>query len=118
MSYAMQLELMSTYHGIYNHDQHQRDYYDQAVGTLGKFEGERYGLAVAYNLSCEGFEDDSFGSVQDIGYFSRVTFDEAPFIVCFVEDSQGFVTEISNREFEDAEHDYIEMCEAEECDAY
>ena len=41
-------------------------------------------------------------SVEDNGYYCRVLFNEAPFIVCFLEDNLGFITEITNNEYESA----------------
>ena len=114
MSYTMQTELMSTYQAVYNHDQQVRDYYDQpAQEGPGKYEGERLALRLAHE---DGYCDDDFGDVQAIWFYGRVLFDDCPFIVCFVENSDGFVTEISNSEFEAAEADYIEQCELEEED--
>lgn len=98
----------------FNHDAHVRDWYDQPASDFpGKFEGERRAVALAHEMSLNGFVHDDFGDVQSIGYYARVLFDEAPFIVCFCEDSQGFVSELSCNEYEAKHAEYVEECESE-----
>ena len=97
---------------IYNLDQHVRDWYAQIVTGLGKFEGETRATKLAYECMLNGFQYDDFGDIVDgCGYYCRVLFDEAPFIVCFWEDSQGFVRELTNEAYEQAFQDYVEACE-------
>lgn len=90
------------------YDQHVRCYYDQPANNFeqfssSKFEGEIVALAVAFNASLEGFQHDDFGNVDQNGYYCRVLFDDCPWIVCFVEDSNGFVTQVSNEVYEAAQ---------------
>ncbi len=94
---------------IYNHDAHVRDYYDlRDIGIHGKFEGERLAVEKAYLRSLDGFIHDDFGSVDEGGYYCRVLFEECPFIVCFVEDSQGFIKEVDCHEYESIWAQWIE----------
>lgn len=95
----------------FNHDAHVRAWYDQPSFSPGKFQGERRAVERAYESSLNGFIHDDYGSVDDIGYHARVLFDDVPFIVCFVEDSQGFVSELSNSEYESRHAAYVEECE-------
>lgn len=99
----------------FQHDNHVRDYYDQPDDTSSKFTGERRAVVEAYAMMLNGFIHDDFGSSTDgAGYYCRVTFEQCPFIVCFVEDTQGFVTELSCSEYEAAHADYVERSEEEE----
>ena len=98
-------------------DQHVRAYYDQPANDFeeyasSRFEGETVALAKAYQVSLDGFADDEFGDVDEGGFFARVLFDACPFIVCFCVDSQGFVSEIDNREYEAIWAQYIEESES------
>ena len=103
--------------GRYNADAHVRVYYDQKCSGWGKFEGERLAVQVAYERSLEGFIHDDFGDSEGFGYFCRVLFDDCPFIVCFREDSQGFIHEVDPKDYEQIWVYYIEECEQEEEDA-
>lgn len=104
---------------IYNHDSHVRAYYDQRLtGIVGghnsKFFSERRAVLAAWEKSLDGFAYDDFGDVNEGGYYARVLFDECPFIVCFREDEQGFVTEVSPNDYEAIWAHYIETQEAGE----
>ena len=92
----------------FNHDSHVRAWYDEPCEGLGKFEGERRAVETAYEMSLNGFVHDDFGSVQDVGYHARVLFADAPFIVCFRENGDGFVSEMSSEAYELAHIDYVE----------
>jgi hypothetical protein len=98
----------------FNHDSHVRAWYDQPLKGLGKFEGERRAVEEAYKSSMNGFVHDDFGSVEDVGYHARVLFDGAPFIVCFRESGDGFVSEMTNEAYELAHIDYVETSMSEE----
>jgi hypothetical protein len=95
----------------YNHDAHVRLYYDQRLKDNSKFWCERRAVLAAYERSMEGFIHDDFGHVNEGGYYCRVLFDECPFIVCFREDEQGFVTEVTPRDYEAIWAHYIETQE-------
>lgn len=99
---------------IVEHDQHVRAYYDQPANDFeafasSKYEGESIALAVAHERSLHGMAYDEFGSVQEGGFYARVLFDHAPFIVCLKEDEQGFVSEITNEAFEVARAEFDEQ---------
>ena len=98
----------------FNHDSHVRAWYDQPCKEAGKFEGERRAVEAAYDMSLAGFAHDDFGSEGDAGYHARVLFAEAPFIVCFRESCDGFVSEMSNEAYEMAHIDYVEASMAGE----
>lgn len=99
------------------HDEHVRAYYDQPIEGHGRFEGERRALAQAYELSLGGFAHDDFGGVNEYGaFYARVVFNDCPYIVCFVEDANGFVSEITCDEFEGAFQDYVEWAEQQEAE--
>jgi len=100
--------------GIYNHDAHVRAWYDVPELHYSKFIGQTRAVRLAHETSLSGFFHDQFGDANEGGYYCRVLFQEAPFIVCFVEDSQGFVTELSSDEYEAAWAEWVEVCEAEE----
>lgn len=97
----------------YQHDEHVRLYYDQPANNFekyysSKFEGgQTVAVAVAYEESLNGCYDD-FVDVNEGGFYCRVLFDQCPYIVCFKQDEQGFITEISNGEYELAWLQYIE----------
>lgn len=96
----------------FEHDSHVRAYYDQRDNSPGKFEGETRALRLAYETSMNGFAEDEFGGDDDIApYTARVLFDHYPFIICFQELSNGFVREITNREYEYLWAEYIEDIE-------
>lgn len=90
---------------VFNHDAHVRDYYDLREMGYGKFEGERRAVKAAYDMMLNGFVH---------GYYCRVTFEDCPFLVCFMEDEQGFVHELTNDEYEAAHNEYIEDNEEED----
>jgi hypothetical protein len=83
------------------------------ISEPGKFQGERVAVRMAYDLDAEGFSQDAFGEADAGGYFARVLFDESPHIVCFVVNSDGFVTEITNSEFEAYWAQHVEETEGE-----
>lgn len=93
----------------FNADAHARAWYDEpATEHPGKFQGERRAVAVAHETSLNGCSE-SFGESEGFGFYGRVLFDDAPFLVCFREDSNGFVTEITNEQYEAADAEYIEL---------
>lgn len=92
----------------YNHWAHVRSYYDQPADQGSKFMGARLAVYAAYKRNMEGSGHDDFGSVDELGYYARVCFAECPFIVCFREDSQGFVTEVDCNDYEAIWAQYIE----------
>lgn len=99
----------------YNHDAHVRQYYDMNIRHFpehplnsSKFGGERLAVALAYERNNNGFGHDDFGSVDEGGYYARVCFAECPFIVCYKEDNQGFVTEVDCDDYEAIWAQYIE----------
>jgi hypothetical protein len=99
----------------YNHDQHVRAYYDEIMPGFGKFAGERRAVEAAYVKMLCGFVHDDFGnSVDGAGYYARVLFEEAPFIVCFVECQSGFVFELSNEQYELEFQGYMEAQEQDQ----
>jgi hypothetical protein len=98
----------------YNHDAHVRDYYDQPVLDSSKFAGQRRAVLAAYEMSLNGFVHDDFGDVDTWGYHARVLFNDCPFIVCFREDSQGFVDELESSEYEAVWAEYVEQSENED----
>ena len=92
-----------------NHDNHVRAYYDEILPGFGKFAGERRAVEAAYVQMLCGFVHDDFGDgVDGNGYYARVLFNEAPFIVCFVECPSGAVFELSNEQYELAFQEYTE----------
>lgn len=95
----------------YKHDAHVRLYYDQPARKGSKFSGQRLAVYAAYQMSLNGFAHDEFGSVQAQGHYTRVCFDECPFIVCFHEDCQSFVTEVDCQHYEQIWAQYIEETE-------
>lgn len=79
----------------------------------GKFEGERVAVFMAHAASLDG-TGESFGDVNEGGFFCRVLFDASPHLVCFVETESGFVREITNSEYEAAHADHVEQSEQED----
>jgi len=86
--------------------QHVKDYYDQpASDYAGRYEGERLALRIAHEISLDG-GCDNFESVQELGYYCKVPFEG--FTVYFCEDEQGFISEISEEDYNEAEKEYEE----------
>jgi hypothetical protein len=86
---------------------------DSIIRFPGKFEGERQAVSMAYQAMLEGAAVDYFGDTADIGFYCRVTFEGAPHIVCFVIDSLGFVSEVSNELYELRWLEHVEALELE-----
>jgi hypothetical protein len=74
----------------------------------GKFQGERMAVAAAYDVLGNGFADEDFGDSGTFGYYAKVTLDceDGETIVYFVENSQGFVFEITRQQYEAARDDW------------
>lgn len=93
--------------------------YNAPCDRRGKFEGERKALQIAYENSLDGGCDD-FGDVDGFGYYCASFYKDenigADINVWFVVNSQGFVTEISESEYNAAEVEYEAMLEEEEGD--
>lgn len=80
----------------------------ERIKELGKFQGERVAVRMAYERALEGFAHDDFGTSENVGYHARVLFDGSPHIVCFHETSDGFVIEIDNSTYEARFADWVE----------
>ena len=90
-----------------------RKQYDAIVKGLGKFEGEAAYVPYFYNMSlCDGFGDvTEFGAycflidveATDIAIFSELADKKTVYLM---ENSQGFVSEISKVEYETLENEY------------
>lgn len=95
---------------------------------LGKFEGERLYVQDAHELWLNGFEHDSFGDLGSGGHaYARVFVPVTPFttpfgtvikeiMCCFCMRQDGFVIEMSNRDYECAHAAWVEANEQEEQD--
>ena len=88
--------------------------HEETIVGPGKFQGQRVAVQLAYDAMLDGMQHDDFGESEGMGYHCRVLFDGSPHIVCFVEDSQGFVTEITCDQYEVAFQDWAEASEQEE----
>lgn len=84
------------------------------IVSPGKFEGEEPHVVRDYNASLEGTDVESFGDSENMGYYYAVakgdewSLDErnAHKFRYYVNDSQGFVLEITYRSFVAAREEY------------
>jgi hypothetical protein len=90
-------------------EQHTSDH-EEAVAGLGKFEGERKAVVYAYEASLDGWAD-TFGDSETFGFYAYVDLGEPIGVVCFVQNSQGFVSEISESEFNAAQVEWEDLGE-------
>jgi hypothetical protein len=93
------------------HNSHVIAYYSQPYPYFGKFEGERLALVKAYENSLDGC-CESFGDCETVGFYCAAYAGELE--IYFVEDSQGFVTELNASQYAKAETAYEAMLEESE----